>query len=79
VSSGLLYLAVFGLGTVAGMMVLTGALAAPLALAAKRHERVNQHMVRITGVLSVAFGMLVLYRIGVVDGLFSANPQWTPY
>ena len=78
VSSALLYLAVFGLGTVVGMMVLTSALTAPLALAASRHQRVNQHMVRITGVLSVAFGMLVLYRIGVVDGLFSSHPHWTP-
>jgi hypothetical protein len=78
VSSALLYLAVFGLGTVVGMMLLTSAMAAPLALAATRYERANQHMARLTGVLSVAFGVLVLYRIGIVDGLFSAHPHWTP-
>lgn len=77
--SALLYLGVFGLGTVAGMMLLTSALAAPLALVTARYAQANRHMVRITGVLSVAFGFLVLYRIGIVDGLFSANPSWAPH
>jgi len=30
------------------------------------------------GLVSVAFGLLLAYRIGVVDGLFSATPSWTP-
>jgi hypothetical protein len=30
------------------------------------------------GLVSLAFGLLIAYRIGVVDGLFSAEPNWTP-
>jgi high-affinity nickel-transport protein len=78
VQTALLYLAVFGLGTVVGMAVLTTAFAAPLAFAASRNDRINGYMARATGALSLAFGMLVLYKIGIVDGLFTSNPHWTP-
>lgn len=78
VHTALLYLAVFGSGTVLGMMLLTSALAAPLALAATRYPRANDYMARVTGALSVAFGVLVLYQIGIVDGLFTTHPQWAP-
>jgi hypothetical protein len=30
------------------------------------------------GLVSVAFGLFIAYRIGVVDGLFSVAPNWTP-
>lgn len=78
VQTALLYLAVFGLGTVVGMAVLTSAFAAPLAFAAAKSDRVNHYMARATGALSLAFGMLVLYKIGIVDGLFTSHPHWTP-
>jgi len=26
----------------------------------------------------LAFGLWVVYRIGFVDGLFTAHPTWTP-
>jgi high-affinity nickel-transport protein len=78
VQTALLYLAVFGLGTVVGMAVLTSAFAAPLAFAATKSDRINHYMARATGALSLAFGMLVLYKIGIVDGLFTSHPHWTP-
>ncbi|HEX2677531.1 MAG TPA: high-affinity nickel-transport family protein [Polyangiales bacterium] len=78
VHTALLYLAVFGLGTVVGMAVLTTAFAAPLAFAAAKSDRINHYMARATGALSLAFGMLVLYKIGIVDGLFTSHPHWTP-
>jgi pantothenate kinase len=31
-----------------------------------------------SGLLSVAFGLLVAYQTGVVDGLFTGHPHWTP-
>jgi hypothetical protein len=31
------------------------------------------------GLLSVAFGLVVAYQIGYVDGLFSSHPSWTPH
>ncbi len=69
-----LYLAVFGLGTIAGMVALTSALALPMAYAARRFQRFQSSLSRAAGVLSVALGLFLAYRIGVVDGLFSAAP-----
>jgi hypothetical protein len=36
-------------------------------------------MVTGTGVLSLVFGLVVAYQIGIVDGLFSSHPSWTPH
>jgi ABC-type nickel/cobalt efflux system permease component RcnA len=72
------YLLVFGVGTIAGMMLITGALAVPVAYTAHRFERVSRGLATASGVLSLAFGLFLAYQIGVVDGLFSANPHWTP-
>jgi hypothetical protein len=29
-------------------------------------------------VVSLIFGLFVAWQIGFVDGLFTANPSWTP-
>ncbi len=73
-----LFLAVFGLGTVVGMMGLTVAMFAPLALAARRLRTLPRTMATLTGVLSLGFGLFLFYRLGFVDGLFLAHPTWTP-
>jgi hypothetical protein len=31
-----------------------------------------------TGLLSVVFGLFVLYQMGIVHGLFTTHPTWTP-
>jgi high-affinity nickel-transport protein len=74
---GLVYLALFGLGTVGGMMLITVAIAAPSALTARRFGNAQRYLRLASGVASVAFG-LFLARQGIVDGLFSAAPDWTP-
>lgn len=75
----LLYLAVFGIGTVAGMMLLTTAMVMPLAAASRRFGSVERVMARATGVLSIAFGLFLVYQIGVVDGLFLGEASWKPH
>ena len=72
------YLLVFGGGTVVGMTVITVALALPLAAAARRFAGVNRYLAVSAGLLSVAFGLFLVYQIGFVDGLFTAHPHWTP-
>jgi ABC-type nickel/cobalt efflux system permease component RcnA len=72
------YLLLFGIGTVVGMMLITAAIAAPFAYTSKRLERVNQHLRVASGLLSLAFGLFLVYRIGFVDGLFSGHPRWAP-
>ena len=72
------YLLVFGVGTVAGMMLVTAALAWPFARAGTRLVGLQRGLRLSAGLVSLGFGLFVAYRIGVVDGLFSAAPRWTP-
>lgn len=73
---GVLYLLVFGLGTVAGMTLATAALALPLAWGAP--GRFTRGLRLASGVVSLGFGLWLAWRIGVVDGLFTGTPRWTP-
>jgi hypothetical protein len=38
----------------------------------------NRGLVTGSGVLSLAFGLFVVYQIGFQDGLFSSHPMWSP-
>jgi len=73
------YLLVFGIGTIAGMMLITGAMVLPFAYAGKRFSRLNRGLRIASGVISVAFGLFIVYEIGFVNGLFTNHPHWTPH
>jgi hypothetical protein len=75
----LIYLLVFGLGTVAGMVAVTVILAAPALYAGARVARFNLGVRLAAGVLSVAFGVLLARELIVEGGLFSADPTWRPH
>ena len=72
------FLAVFGLGTLAGMALITTGFAFPVATAARRWGGARRLIRVSTGALSLAFGVWLAYRIGWQDGLFLATPYWTP-
>jgi ABC-type nickel/cobalt efflux system permease component RcnA len=72
------YLVIFGFGTMAGMMLMTAAISAPLVFAGRKFFRINGHLTAVSGLASVAFGMFLVYRIGLVDGLFTSNVHWIP-
>ena len=75
---GIAYLLVFGAGTVAGMMLITAALAVPVTYAAGRFVNINRHLATVSGLLSLAVGLVIAYQVGFVEGLFTGHPQWTP-
>jgi high-affinity nickel permease len=72
------YLLVFGMGTIAGMMLITGAMVLPFAYADTRFSRLNRGLRVTSGLISAAFGLFIVYEIGFVNGLFTSHPQWTP-
>ncbi len=72
------YLVVFGTGTMAGMVLITTAIALPFAGTRGCSVSTHRHLRAVTGVLSVCFGLFLAYQIGVVDGLFGAAPRWVP-
>jgi ABC-type nickel/cobalt efflux system permease component RcnA len=72
------YLFLFGLGTVVGMMLITAVIALPFAYSAGRFAIVNRYLGLAAGLLSLGVGLFLAYQIGLVDGLFTASPQWSP-
>ncbi len=73
----LVYLALFGVGTMGGMIAITVALALPF-LASKVAARLQARVVWLTGVASIVVGFGVAYEIIVMDGWLSAAPTWSP-
>jgi high-affinity nickel permease len=73
------YLLVFGVGTIAGMMLITVALALPFALSQNRFQRFGRQLAWASGLVSLGFGLVLAYQIGFVDGLFTGHPFWSPH
>jgi hypothetical protein len=72
------YLLVFGAGTVGGMMLITMSIASAFNFFGKKHERFSQRLGLASGLVSLGFGVVLAYQIGVANGLFTGHPQWTP-
>ena len=60
---GVLYLLVFGIGSTAGMLVLSGAIAVPFIVTAGRADRLNVAIRAIAGVASVALGLSLIWML----------------
>jgi high-affinity nickel-transport protein len=73
------YLAVFGVGTIAGMLLVTASIAVPSLFATRRFAGMNRTLRVTSGVASIAFGLFLAHRIGFVDGLFTDAPTWTAH
>jgi ABC-type nickel/cobalt efflux system permease component RcnA len=69
----MVYLVVFGIGTIAGMMVITAAMGAVLAYVSSRSYPV-EGLRFASGFLSVGFGLFLAYQIAIVDGLIAGTP-----
>jgi ABC-type nickel/cobalt efflux system permease component RcnA len=73
------YLLVFGFGTIVGMMVITALIALPVSVAGPRRIALQRGLRVGSGLLSLGFGLFLAYHIGVVQGLFTGRPEWTPH
>jgi high-affinity nickel-transport protein len=73
------YLLIFGVGTMVGMMLMTATMALPLAYAGNHFTRVSRYLGLASGLVSVCFGVFLVYQLGYVGGLFTSHPQWTPH
>jgi ABC-type nickel/cobalt efflux system permease component RcnA len=72
------YLLVFGVGTIAGMMLITAAIALPFKYSQSRFARLNRGLALASGIISIAFGIFIVYQMGYVNGIFTNHPHWTP-
>jgi cytochrome c biogenesis protein CcdA len=68
---GLLYLALFGIGSTLGMLLMSGLIGLPFALSARRLSNFNHGLQTVAGGLSVAFGLWYAYETVLVVALNS--------
>lgn len=66
---GLAYILIFGLGSIAGMMVVSMLIGLPFALSARRFASLNTGIRLAAGGLSIALGFMVMFEIGFSEGL----------
>jgi ABC-type nickel/cobalt efflux system permease component RcnA len=67
---GLLYLCVFGIGSVLGMLLMSGLIGLPFALTARRLSHLHYGVQAGAGAFSVAFGLWYAYQTGLTSGLW---------
>lgn len=72
------YLLCFGVGTVAGMAVVTTLLTLPTRLRPDRALAFDRTLRATAGVASIAIGVYLAHKIGVRDGLFAVTPRLEP-
>ncbi len=72
------YLLVFGVGTIAGMMLITMSIASAFTMMGRGRQKFSRRLALASGLLSLGFGLFVAYQICFVNGLFTTHAQWTP-
>lgn len=76
--TAIVYLLIFCLGVAAGMAVLTTVIGLPFMVSGKRSARINRWLTIGSGLLSLVFGLLLAYEIGIGGGLFTGDFRWEP-
>jgi cytochrome c biogenesis protein CcdA len=74
-----LYMVVFCVGVMIGMILITAAVSAPFVFAARRMAGAYQSVCLAAGWLSFGFGVFLAYQIGISDQLFGPAPHWFPH
>ena len=74
VSLGLLYLALFGIGSTVGMLLMSGLIGLPFALSGRRLTTINYGLQTAAGGLSIAFGLWYAYETAIVNSLWRTIP-----
>jgi ABC-type nickel/cobalt efflux system permease component RcnA len=68
--AGLIYIIVFGFGSVGGMLILSGLIGLPFVLTAERFTMLNRWIRVAAGGASILFGISLGWEIGFDQGLF---------
>ncbi len=66
---GLIYVVLFGAGSIAGMALLSVVIAIPLRWSAGRFEPLHDTIVGGVGAFTCALGAVIVYRIGITEAL----------
>lgn len=67
---GLLYLGVFGVGSIVGMLLMSGLIGLPFVLSSRNLTGPHHRLQAAVAVLSITFGLWYAYQTGLASGLF---------
>ncbi len=70
VAQGLVFLLVFGVGSILGMVLFSGLIGLPFKFTARRSRRLNLRIRGVAGLISVALGCVIMWQVAFVGGLF---------
>ena len=68
--AGMVYILLFGLGSVLSMGIMTIFISLPFVFSANRLPSLNRFVQLSVGMLSILFGGFLIYEIGFAEGLF---------
>jgi ABC-type nickel/cobalt efflux system permease component RcnA len=68
--TGLLYLSLFGVGSIVGMLLMSGLVGLPFALSARRLSGFHHRLQTAAALLSIAFGLWYIHATGFASDLF---------
>ena len=63
VTLGMVYMAVFGIGSIGGMLVMSAVISVPFVLTARRFEAINGVIRFCAGLFSLAFGLMIAWEL----------------
>jgi len=69
--TGIAYIALFGIGSIAGMALLSVIIAVPLRYSAASLSWMHNGLRTAIGIVTVAIGSVIVYDVGFVGGLFA--------
>lgn len=72
VALGLVYMAVFGIGSIGGMLIMSALISLPFVLTARRFEAINAVIRLCAGLFSLAFGLMIAWEL--LHEVWKTNP-----
>lgn len=66
---GLLYIVIFGVGSIGGMMLMSFLVGLPFRLTDLRFHRFNHLLQAVAGLISISIGLWIVYEKGFTEGL----------
>ncbi|HZI26897.1 MAG TPA: hypothetical protein VFD64_02005 [Gemmatimonadaceae bacterium] len=77
-ATGLLYLLLFGVGTIAGMIAVTSVMTFPMGVVSGRTAASRRWLTAASGLASVLFGVLMVHGLGGPLALLAADSHLIP-
>jgi ABC-type nickel/cobalt efflux system permease component RcnA len=69
---GLLYLGVFGMGSIVGMLLMSSLMGIPFAFSSRKLNGIHYSLQMLAAFLSMAFGIWYAYETGIASGLMKS-------